>query len=82
MNRFAQPTAAINTEVTDLSGRIDERQVDALITAIQTASRIALYGVSLFELAMFYFGELLVLEILKQTGRAIGEARDRHTNLE
>jgi 6-phospho-3-hexuloisomerase len=37
---------------------------------------------SLFELAMFYFGELLILEILKQTGKAIGEARDRHTNLE
>jgi 6-phospho-3-hexuloisomerase len=187
MSRFTEPTAAINIEVADVIRRLDERQVDALITAIQTSSRVALFGVgreglmmralamrlyhlgydvsvvgdmttphlgasdllilsagpgyfstvdglrqvaqrdgarvccvtaqptgatpaacdlqvyipaqtmandvgsaatsilpmgSLFELAMFYFGELLILEILKQTGKAIGEARDRHTNLE
>jgi 6-phospho-3-hexuloisomerase len=37
---------------------------------------------SLFELATFVFAELLVLEIVRQTGKTIGEARDRHTNLE
>jgi 6-phospho-3-hexuloisomerase len=37
---------------------------------------------SLFELAMFLFGELLVLEIVKRTGKTMGEARDHHANLE
>jgi 6-phospho-3-hexuloisomerase len=37
---------------------------------------------SLFELVLFVFSEIVVLELLKRTGRTFGEARDRHTNLE
>jgi 6-phospho-3-hexuloisomerase len=37
---------------------------------------------SLFELVLFVFNEIVVLELLKRTGRTFGEARDRHTNLE
>jgi 6-phospho-3-hexuloisomerase len=37
---------------------------------------------SLFELVLFVFGEIVVLELLKRSGRTFGEARDRHTNLE
>jgi 6-phospho-3-hexuloisomerase len=37
---------------------------------------------SLFELVLFVFGEIVVLELLKRTGRTFGQARDRHTNLE
>jgi 6-phospho-3-hexuloisomerase len=37
---------------------------------------------SLFELVMFVFGEISVLELLRRTGKSLGEARDRHTNLE
>lgn len=37
---------------------------------------------SLYELAQFVFGEIVVLELLKRTGKTMGEARDRHTNLE
>ena len=36
----------------------------------------------LFELVMFVFGEISVLELLRRTGKSFGEARDRHTNLE
>ena len=37
---------------------------------------------SLYELAMFVFSEIVVLELLKRTGKTLGAARDRHTNLE
>ena len=37
---------------------------------------------SVNELVLFVFGEILVLELLKRTGKTFGEARDRHTNLE
>jgi 6-phospho-3-hexuloisomerase len=37
---------------------------------------------SLFELVLFVFGEIVVLELLKRTGKTFGQARDRHTNLE
>ena len=37
---------------------------------------------SLFELVLFVFNEIVVLELLKRTGRTFGDARDRHTNLE
>jgi 6-phospho-3-hexuloisomerase len=37
---------------------------------------------SLFELVMFVFGEISILELLRRTGKSFGEARDRHTNLE
>jgi 6-phospho-3-hexuloisomerase len=37
---------------------------------------------SLYELVLFVFSEIVVLELLKRTGRTFGEARDRHTNLE
>jgi 6-phospho-3-hexuloisomerase len=37
---------------------------------------------SLFELVLFVFSEMVVLELLKRTGRTFGQARDRHTNLE
>ncbi len=37
---------------------------------------------SLFELVLFVFSEIVVLELLKRTGKTFGEARDRHTNLE
>jgi 6-phospho-3-hexuloisomerase len=37
---------------------------------------------SLFELVLFVFSELVVLELLKRTGRTFAQARDRHTNLE
>jgi len=37
---------------------------------------------SLFELLMFVFSEIAVLELLHRTGNSFGEARDRHTNLE
>ncbi|HZC34608.1 MAG TPA: hypothetical protein VE242_03285 [Chthoniobacterales bacterium] len=103
MNQFTESTAAINAELAGVIRRIDEKQVDALIAAIQAAARIALYGVGqeglmMKALAMRLYhlgyaasvvgdmttphGELLVLEILKQTGKTIDEARDRHTNLE
>jgi 6-phospho-3-hexuloisomerase len=37
---------------------------------------------SLYELVLFVFSEIVVLELLKRTGKNFGEARDRHTNLE
>src|SRR3984893_13695924 len=37
---------------------------------------------SLYELVLFMFSEIVVLELLKRTGRTFGQARDRHTNLE
>ena len=37
---------------------------------------------SLYELVLFVFSEIVVLELLKRTERTFGEARDRHTNLE
>jgi 6-phospho-3-hexuloisomerase len=37
---------------------------------------------SLYELAMFAFFEIAVLELLRRTGNSFGAARDRHTNLE
>jgi len=37
---------------------------------------------SLFELALFVFGEAVVLELLRRSGKTFGAARDRHTNLE
>jgi 6-phospho-3-hexuloisomerase len=37
---------------------------------------------SLYELVLFVFSEIVVLELLKRTGRTFGQARDRHTNLE
>jgi 6-phospho-3-hexuloisomerase len=37
---------------------------------------------SLYELVLFVFSEIVVLELLKRTGRTFGHARDRHTNLE
>jgi 6-phospho-3-hexuloisomerase len=37
---------------------------------------------SLYELAMFAFFEIVVLELLRRTGNSFGAARDRHTNLE
>jgi 6-phospho-3-hexuloisomerase len=37
---------------------------------------------SLYELAQFVFGEIVVLELLRRTGKTMREARDRHTNLE
>ena len=37
---------------------------------------------SLYELVLFVFNEIVVLELLKRTGKTFGEARDRHTNLE
>ncbi len=37
---------------------------------------------SLFELVLFVFSEIVVLELLKRTGKTFGQARDRHTNLE
>jgi 6-phospho-3-hexuloisomerase len=37
---------------------------------------------SLYELAMFVFFETVVLELLRRTGKTLGGARDRHTNLE
>jgi hypothetical protein len=33
-------------------------------------------------LVLFVFGEIVVLELLKRTGKTFGQARDRHTNLE
>ncbi|HEY5813332.1 MAG TPA: SIS domain-containing protein [Terrimicrobiaceae bacterium] len=46
-----------------------------------TASSILPMG-SLYELAMFALFEIIVLELLKRTGRTFGAARERHTNLE
>ena len=37
---------------------------------------------SLYELVLFVFSEIVVLELLKRTGKTFGQARDRHTNLE
>src|SRR6202047_772497 len=37
---------------------------------------------SLYELVLFVFNEIVVLELLKRTGKTFGQARDRHTNLE
>ena len=37
---------------------------------------------SLYELAMFMIFEIVVLELLRRTGKTLGAARDRHTNLE
>ena len=37
---------------------------------------------SVYELVLFVFSEIVVLELLKRTGKTFGEARDRHTNLE
>jgi len=37
---------------------------------------------SLFELVLFVFSEIVVLELLKRTRKTFGQARDRHTNLE
>jgi 6-phospho-3-hexuloisomerase len=37
---------------------------------------------SLYELVLFVFSEIVVLELVKRTGRTFGQARDRHTNLE
>ena len=37
---------------------------------------------SLYEVVLFVFVEIVVLELLKRTGKNFGEARDRHTNLE
>ena len=37
---------------------------------------------SLYELALFVLNEIVVLELLKRTGKTFGQARDRHTNLE
>jgi 6-phospho-3-hexuloisomerase len=37
---------------------------------------------SLYELVLFVFSEIVVLELLKRTGKSFGQARDRHTNLE
>jgi 6-phospho-3-hexuloisomerase len=37
---------------------------------------------SLYELVLFVFSEIIVLELLKRTGKSFGQARDRHTNLE
>ena len=37
---------------------------------------------SLYELVLFVLSEIVVLELLKRTGKTFGEARDRHTNLE
>ena len=37
---------------------------------------------SLYELVLFVLCEIVVLELLKRTGKTFGEARDRHTNLE
>ena len=37
---------------------------------------------SLYELVLFVFSEIVVLELLKRTGKGFGQARDRHTNLE
>jgi 6-phospho-3-hexuloisomerase len=37
---------------------------------------------SLYELVLFVFAEIVVLELLERTGRTFGQARDRHTNLE
>jgi 6-phospho-3-hexuloisomerase len=37
---------------------------------------------SLYELVLFVFNEIVVLELLKRTGKTFGLARDRHTNLE
>jgi 6-phospho-3-hexuloisomerase len=37
---------------------------------------------SLYELVLFVFIEIVVLELLKRTGKTFGQARDRHTNLE
>jgi 6-phospho-3-hexuloisomerase len=46
-----------------------------------TATSVLPMG-SLFELVLFVFGEIVVLELLKRTGKTFGQARDRHTNLE
>ncbi len=46
------------------------------------ASKSTLTMGSVYELAMFVFSEGIILELLKRTGKTIGEARDRHTNLE
>jgi 6-phospho-3-hexuloisomerase len=37
---------------------------------------------SLYELVLFVFSEIVVLELLKRTGKTFDQARDRHTNLE
>lgn len=37
---------------------------------------------SLYELVLFVFNEIVVLELLKRTGKTFDQARDRHTNLE
>jgi 6-phospho-3-hexuloisomerase len=37
---------------------------------------------SSYELAMFVIFEIVVLELLRRTGKTLGDARDRHTNLE
>jgi 6-phospho-3-hexuloisomerase len=37
---------------------------------------------SIYELALFLFGEIVVLELLRRTGKTFAECRDRHTNLE
>ena len=37
---------------------------------------------SLYELAMLVLFEIIVLELLRRTGKSFGAARNRHTNLE
>jgi 6-phospho-3-hexuloisomerase len=37
---------------------------------------------SLYELVLFVFNEIVVLELLKRSGKTFDQARDRHTNLE
>jgi 6-phospho-3-hexuloisomerase len=37
---------------------------------------------SLYELVLFVFSEIIILELLKRPGKTFGQARDRHTNLE
>jgi D-arabinose 5-phosphate isomerase GutQ len=37
---------------------------------------------SLYEVVLLVFSEIVVLELLRRTGKRFGEARDRHTNLE
>ncbi len=94
MSELVSYVKKIDAELEGALGALNQQEFASFLDAVVAAGKIASHGVgregtssillmgSLYELTMFVFFEIVVLELLRRTGNSFGAARDRHTNLE
>jgi D-arabinose 5-phosphate isomerase GutQ len=77
------PLASTKPNWVCFSTRFNPRQISRFTANDQSTKATSVLSMgSLFELVMFVFGEMTILELLRRTGKSVGKVRDRHTNLE